>query len=419
RRAETRDCPVCNERIPTRLLAAHADLEAERVEAIIRRVGETDVDIELLDALEALVEEKSLGASKTPKANANANANADTDLLAEAAQRIQTIKRHRKQRNAKLKELVRGDEPGPSSSTSSRLRETWRRRGPGAATGGPCEIVCPVCMVSVRGDTDVLEAHVDACLADQARRLEEERREHMEHRRAAVRMSVDDVDEDNGPGHVGNVRGFTSSSLQHSSHTLTLQPGTGFATRDPRANDVDDEIDVDGDDEAVFGEAQFTEDDVVRAFPPPERIRPSDVGEEMDVDVDGEETLRELVAQGKVTSRERPAQQVLVGVGVEARDDEDADADKLELAILAAKNRGDQASLVGLLQSKIKMLESRTPTTTSLCRICISIYTDPTVSTGCWHTCCKQCWLRCLGETKVCPICKRITAAGELRRVYL
>lgn len=56
KRAETRECPVCNEQIPVRLLEAHAELEADRVEAIIRRVGDTDVDFEALDSLESLVE---------------------------------------------------------------------------------------------------------------------------------------------------------------------------------------------------------------------------------------------------------------------------------------------------------------------------------------------------------------------------
>ncbi|KAF7301969.1 RING-type domain-containing protein [Mycena indigotica] len=405
RQRETRECPVCNERIPTHLLAAHADLEAERVEAIVRRIGETDIDIELLDALEAMTEDSTIAIltrarirTRQSRGNAQTPTETDRDLVAEASHKIQAIKRHRKQRNIKLKELIRGDEaPSSSHASSSRLRETWRRRG--TTGGGACEIVCPICLVSVRGDTDVLDAHVDACLADQARRLEEQRREQMSDRRAARRversLDVMVVDEADGPGHVGDVR------------------GTGFATRDPNAQDIDDEIDIDGDDEEVFGGIQFTERDVVNAFPATERIRPTEDGEDMEVDIDGdgEETLRELVAQGKVIKRDRPAQQVL-----DSHRQTCDEVDKLELAILTAKSRGDQASLIGLLQSKIKLLESRTP---SVCRICIEAYTDPTVSTGCWHTCCKECWLRCLGSTKLCPICKRITAATDLRRIYL
>ncbi|KAJ6538519.1 hypothetical protein DFH09DRAFT_1398342 [Mycena vulgaris] len=399
KRAETRECPVCSEQIPIRLLAAHSELEAERVEAIIRRVGETDVDFESLESLESLAETPTrprLSALRARKSLGTVSSSMGVDvsaaLLSETSHAIQAIKRHRKQRHTKLKELVRDDEVG----SSSRVRETWRTR---RDAGG--EIVCPVCLITVRGDEDVLEAHVDACLADQTRRLEEARQAAIADQRR--RRHEDQDMGDLGPGHVGNVR------------------GTGFATRDPNSLDVDEEIDIDGDDEAVFGEAQFTEGDIVDAFPPSQHLRPSD--EDMDVDVDldigGDEdqTLRELVAQGKVIKREKIEQQVEQG-GDAAKDTNLDEADKIDLAILAARSRGDQATLVGLLQNKIKILESRSAAT-SLCRICIESYTDPTVSTGCWHTCCKECWLRCLGSTKLCPICKRITAATDLRRVYL
>lgn len=43
KRAVTRPCPVCQEEIPVRLLAAHAELEAARVEEILRSVGSTEV----------------------------------------------------------------------------------------------------------------------------------------------------------------------------------------------------------------------------------------------------------------------------------------------------------------------------------------------------------------------------------------
>ncbi|KAJ7639143.1 hypothetical protein FB45DRAFT_904839 [Roridomyces roridus] len=388
KRAETRECPVCSEQIPVRLLAAHAELEAERVQAIMRRVGETDVDFELLDSLELIADSEAptrprLRARKFIGSTSNSRGvDAAAALLTESANAITAIKRHRKQRHAKLKELVREGEEG----SSSRVRETWRSR-----RGGAGEVVCPVCLVTVRGDEDVIEAHVDACLRDQTRRLEESRQAAIVEQRQRRRERALDMElEEAGPGHVGNVQ------------------GTGFATRDPNALDVDDEIDIDGDDD--FGEAQFTEGDVV-SFPATQHLRAGD--EDMDVDVeDDEETLRELVAQGKVIKREKTEQQVVETTAAVVDE-----SDKLELAILAAKNRGDQASLVDLLQSKIQILESRSAP--SLCRICIEAYTDPTVSTGCWHTCCKECWLRCLGSTKLCPICKRITAATDLRKVYL
>ena len=43
KRAETRRCPVCDEVVPIRLLGKHAELEAERLEEIIRCIGSTEV----------------------------------------------------------------------------------------------------------------------------------------------------------------------------------------------------------------------------------------------------------------------------------------------------------------------------------------------------------------------------------------
>lgn len=70
------------------------------------------------------------------------------------------------------------------------------------------EIICPICSRAVRGDQDVVDAHVDSCLADESRRLEEERI-----RRAAQDSqedwinTVDAVLPNGAVGHVGNVQG--------------------------------------------------------------------------------------------------------------------------------------------------------------------------------------------------------------------
>jgi len=94
------------------------------------------------------------------------------------------------------------------------------------------------------------------------------------------------------------------------------------------------------------------------------------------------------------------------------------EADKTEMAIISARQRGDKAGLILAMEIKMTEMEScRAPAV--LCRICLEPYTEPTASTGCWHTCCRLCWLKCLGTTKLCPICKRITAAADLRRIYI
>ncbi|TFK43780.1 hypothetical protein BDQ12DRAFT_709471 [Crucibulum laeve] len=392
KRAETRQCPVCDEHIPLRLLAMHAQLETERVDLEVQKVGSVDVVYEDLDDDPGCSSRNRRSALKARKSMGYKNTD---ESLEQVNKTLQTVKRHRKLRHTKFKEMAREEEEG------YQVRNTWAR---GVASG---EIVCPVCAAAVRGDQDVLDAHVDACLANESRRIEEERLLELEQRRAQDEDVWDNDDVNGNGGHVGDVRG-----------------GTGFHTRDRHAEDVDEEIDIDGDDTA-FGDAQFTEGDIL-----PINFTRQDVEEDIEVESEGEEeeeaqiekkSLRDLVAEGKIVRRATPLEGV---TALKAKMDEVmglADTDKMELAVRGARKRGDKNALITALENKVKQLESmRVSSSTSLlCRICIDPYNEPTVSTGCWHTCCRECWLRCLGSTKLCPICKRITGATDLRRVYL
>ena len=64
---------------------------------------------------------------------------------------IKTVKRRRKQRYHRLREMIQNP------------NDDARHRG-GGGEGGAGEIVCPVCLETVFGDPDVTEAHVDTCL---------------------------------------------------------------------------------------------------------------------------------------------------------------------------------------------------------------------------------------------------------------
>eukprot|EP00093_Oithona_nana_P010639 10639.XXX_529228_529557_1 [CDS] Oithona nana genome sequencing. len=55
----------------------------------------------------------------------------------------------------------------------------------------------------------------------------------------------------------------------------------------------------------------------------------------------------------------------------------------------------------------------------SMCNICMDSYESPLVSTVCWHISCQECWMRALGSKKLCPQCKVIIQAKDLRRIYL
>ncbi|KAL1708538.1 hypothetical protein EV121DRAFT_277052 [Schizophyllum commune] len=383
KRAETRPCPVCSELIPLRLMGKHLELESERVDEIIANVGSPEVYQD--DREEGPSNASRRSAIRARKSFSSASARDPSDPLYQGEKAIQSIRRRRKQRHAKLKDMVREEDEDARPVRSM--------------TAGRNEIVCPVCSTTVYGDQDVLDAHVDACVANESRRIEEERQRELAQRAAEEAVWQDTGDAEH-IGHVGDVR------------------GTGFHTRNEDEQDIDEDIDVDGDDADIFGAPQFNEGDIVPVQPPQ-----ADADENVEIDIEGDDlnsdhrTLRDLIADGKVVQRSavenaKAEMEQVMGVG---------DADRIDLAILAAKRKGDKKALVAALQEKVDLLESAriSSSTSLLCRICLDPYNEPTVSTGCWHTCCRECWLRCLGSTKLCPICKRITAAADLRRVYL
>ncbi|KAJ3003939.1 hypothetical protein NUW54_g5050 [Trametes sanguinea] len=269
----------------------------------------------------------------------------------------------------------------------------------------------------VHGDVDVVEAHVDSCLAHV--NLTNEQEERRRSRRGSADLDGDlDVDVDGEEGFVAGVMEGVSFR------------GTGFDIPNRNAQDVDDDIDIDGEDEAVFGAPQFTEDDILGTSGQPDADEAaSNAGTDAEVDVDdttgvGEggpdrepkqgKTFKDLVAEGKMVLKRvgeaKRSMEAVMGVG---------DTEQADLAVELARRAGDPAALVRALENKVKLLEATkvSSSTSLLCRICLDPYTEPTVSTGCWHTCCRECWLRCLGSTKLCPICKRITGASDLRRV--
>lgn len=76
-------------------------------------------------------------------------------------------------------------------------KDSWLQRFTGE------EITCPVCSATVRGDQDVVDAHVDACLAHESQRIEEARL-------LELRQRADDEEtwgNDDG-NYVGDVRGM-------------------------------------------------------------------------------------------------------------------------------------------------------------------------------------------------------------------
>jgi hypothetical protein len=254
---------------------------------------------------------------------------------------LRLVKRHRKQRHAKLRDMTREEEDAEGLSGF--------RGGKGRWAGSSRGTLCPICMKMVPGDQDVVEAHVDTCLAHEAR-MQEQREREMSERLRREEEHLGDVDID---GHM-RVLATDGASLR----------GLGFSVRDHSQQDVDDEIDVDGEDETAFGVAQFSEGDIVNPF---ERQMNED--EEVDIqdepeasvpsssnsDATRSTTLRDFAVAGRVIETDTAKS----NTEVQGEVDEVmglVEIEELSRAVERAKKSGDTNALVEALEKKLSAL---------------------------------------------------------------
>ena len=252
---------------------------------------------------------------------------------------ISHIIRRRRARQTRLRDLAREE--------ASYLEEAGEDAG----------VACPVCAQTVRGDKDVVEAHVDACLAHESRRVEIERYGVIRGTQVSEEMEVDvDGELVNGgggdEGEQGSVRTrvITTASLR----------GTGIHVR-TQMQDTEEDIDIDGTGDAIFGDAQFGEEDVVGVS--------DDTSDNPEaIDIDGEEGERsnhdrqrrnapgsagsQNGTRSNPRSEDKPAEHERSDGNIISV----VEDDRLDLAILAARKRGDHLTLVAALEAKIKSI---------------------------------------------------------------
>ncbi|KAF9504736.1 hypothetical protein BS47DRAFT_1354796 [Hydnum rufescens UP504] len=408
KRAVTKQCPVCDEWIPLRLLASHSQLELQRVDEMYLRIPSPAPEDPLYE-IDPSSEQQAGPSTRraairarqsiTPKLRTAARTSAigmrTTPSNAEST--IRLLQRNRRARHTKTKELSRAvleDLDGPT-----RGNNTNNAQGDGHTHLS----TCPVCQTEITtGET--LSEHVDRCLAEMA--ASEAFRNEMG---AAL---------DSGTGTGGLSTG--DETYQFNGETrirvtaLAGFSGTGFSVRDRTAHDVDDELDIEGSDEEVFGNAQFTEGDILPLQPDDDiDIEDNDNGDDHGVSAPGPSTtstipsasirgisLRDLVAAGKRRKRRTVT---------------------LTNPSVPLKRSGDTDELVRALERKIKVLESSShpqvplphlhasSLSSPVCRICLESYTDPRYR---WHA-------GTFSAIHLCPICKHISAASNLRRIYL
>uniref|UniRef100_H3CR98 E3 ubiquitin-protein ligase RNF220 n=1 Tax=Tetraodon nigroviridis TaxID=99883 RepID=H3CR98_TETNG len=203
--------------------------------------------------------------------------------------------------------------------------------------------------------------------------------------------------------------------------------GTGFATCNIKesAADSDADLDVDGDDTLEYGKAQYTEADIIPC---------SGAGEDQ-----GEAREREAL-RGAVLNGGMPSNRITPEFSKWASDEmpstSNGESSKTDSSAPCSSSSAPRtcknseiekvteeestATTMEALKARIRELERQIQRGDRYkCLICMDSYTMPLTSIQCWHVHCEECWLRTLGNKKLCPQCNTITSPGDLRRVYL
>ncbi|XP_036452384.1 E3 ubiquitin-protein ligase RNF220a isoform X6 [Colossoma macropomum] len=263
--------------------------------------------------------------------------------------------------------------------------------------------VCPLCSAPLEGTGEEMNRHVEECLLKREGGIEEDQA---------------DVEGENGTRFeeyewCGQKRVRATSLLEGGFR------GTGFAMCTTKeSHDSDADLDVDGDDTLEYGKAQYTEADIIPCS-----------GEDQ-----GETKEREAL-RGAVLNGGMPSNRITPEFSKWASDEmpstSNGESSKQEASTSTAprtcKNseiekitEDSTGTTLEALKARIRELEKQILRGDRYkCLICMDSYTAPLTSIQCWHVHCEECWLRTLGNKKLCPQCNTITSPGDLRRVYL
>ncbi|XP_044224434.1 E3 ubiquitin-protein ligase RNF220a isoform X3 [Thunnus albacares] len=275
--------------------------------------------------------------------------------------------------------------------------------------------VCPLCSAPLAGSEEEMSRHVEQCLIQREGALGDD--------------DSADMDGENGRG----FEEYEWAGQKRIRATALLEGGfrgTGFATCSIKESaDSDADLDVDGDDTLEYGKAQYTEADIIPC---------SGAGEDQ-----GEAREREAL-RGAVLNGGMPSNRITPEFSKWASDEmpstSNGESSKTDPSALSSSSSSSSCAPRTCKNSEIEKVTEEESTATTMealkarirelekqilrgdrykCLICMDSYTMPLTSIQCWHVHCEECWLRTLGNKKLCPQCNTITSPGDLRRVYL
>ncbi|XP_053484006.1 E3 ubiquitin-protein ligase RNF220a isoform X1 [Ictalurus furcatus] len=267
--------------------------------------------------------------------------------------------------------------------------------------------VCPLCSAPLEGTVEEMNRHVEECLLKREGGMDDDQA---------------DMDGENGTRFeeyewCGQKRIRATSLLEGGFR------GTGFAMCSTKeSHDSDADLDVDGDDTLEYGKAhRYTEADIIPCS-----------GEDQ-----GETKEREAL-RGAVLNGGMPSNRITPEFSKWASDEmpstSNGESSKLDASSASTSSmprtcknseiekitEDSTGTTLDALKARIRELEKQILRGDRYkCLICMDSYTAPLTSIQCWHVHCEECWLRTLGNKKLCPQCNTITSPGDLRRVYL
>ncbi|XP_022254524.1 E3 ubiquitin-protein ligase RNF220-like isoform X2 [Limulus polyphemus] len=256
------------------------------------------------------------------------------------------------------------------------------------------ETLCPVCCERLTGNQEELNLHVERCL----RKIENNGSED-----ETVDVEAEEAYEEYE--WAGQMRVRATSFLKGGF------AASGFQTRRHNSEDDEQDLNVDSDDTATYGQPQYTEADVIpcSSDEPTENREREELRRAMLIDAEGQQRIPE----GSKWVCKNEHQLELEGNEQPALTNGEIESEKATIT-------QDKLQTVTSLKSRIKELEKQNHHNDKMkCLICMEPYTQPVVSVCCWHVHCEECWLRTLGAKKLCPQCNMITSPNDLRRIYL
>lgn len=225
-----------------------------------------------------------------------------------------------------------------------------------------------------------------------------------------------------------NFYSFFYQGLQTTNTSLTNQ----------KADDEDEDLNVDGDDTHVYGQSQYSERDIILVDATKQEnvyLRNLVIGENAaqqqsttttgngtSHNDDSEASTSGFITNASVAQTEITCESTASSsrITIDLKDGSVSEVTTVTGNPQHATQQNDTstAQVIEALKAKIREYEN-TIRNKSKCLICIDEFRVPVVSICCWHVHCEECWLRTLGARKLCPQCNMITSPADLRRIYM